>query len=446
MSGARVRMWVVSAVVAAMGVACGDSGSEPEPTSGGTARSGSTTAPPANTDEPPAPSGTGVAPAQPALRRVDPRSGGFTMGMGEWALAPETRALRPGRVTFVIRNSGQAQHGFEIKAEGGGGDDRFEAQSRVLAPGQTVRFSANLAAGIYEIECYVAEHDALGMQGTLVVRPDAPLVRQRRGGGGTVEITGLPMRRPRSGCRRPTRSRGGTATRRRTRSLPTTAASTRASSRAARRTGAGPTVRHVRARLRRPPEHERVGHGPAVTARPAASTAGRPAAQSQIASQSRASVAASRFHRGGSGLPPRTPLILVHGSDRRGARPADGRSGEGECIPVDGDRQARERLAVAREKRTRVGVPAPHVERAAEHDRAVSVEPADAARRCEVDRLAARAELLGHRRGDLGGGAALGRIRDQDPVLHDVLLTAPARRAGARFHPEPRPRPGRRHR
>jgi plastocyanin len=195
MSGARVRMWVVSAVVAAMGVACGDSGSEPEPTSGVTARSGSTTAPPVNTDEPPAPSGTGAAPAQPTVRRVDPRSGGFTMGMGEWALAPETRALRPGRVTFVIRNNGQAQHGFEIKAEGGG-DDRFEAQSRVLAPGQTARFSANLAAGIYEIECYVAEHDALGMQGTLVVHPDAPLVRQRRGGGGTVEITGFAYAPP----------------------------------------------------------------------------------------------------------------------------------------------------------------------------------------------------------------------------------------------------------
>jgi plastocyanin len=84
----------------------------------------------------------------------------------------------------------------QIKAEGGGGDDRFEAQSRVLAPGQTARFSANLAAGIYEIECYVAEHDALGMQGTLVVHPDAPLVRQRRGGGGTVEITGFAYAPP----------------------------------------------------------------------------------------------------------------------------------------------------------------------------------------------------------------------------------------------------------
>jgi plastocyanin len=206
----RVGSLALSVLATAALAACGDSGREAATTSTtpttGASEPPTTGATEASTGTAPAPT-TDEAPAQPAVRRVDPRSDGFIMGMGEWALAPEARAIRPGRVTFVIRNNGDAQHGFEIKAEGGGGDDRFEAQSRVLPPGRTTRITVDLPAGVYEIECYVAEHDALGMQGILVVRPDAPLVRERRGGGTTVEITGFAYQPPEL-----TVSRGDTVT------------------------------------------------------------------------------------------------------------------------------------------------------------------------------------------------------------------------------------------
>ena len=39
-------------------------------------------------------------------RRVDPRAGGLEIALGEWALTPEALVIRPGRVTFVIRNRG----------------------------------------------------------------------------------------------------------------------------------------------------------------------------------------------------------------------------------------------------------------------------------------------------------------------------------------------------
>ena len=45
-----------------------------------------------------------------------------------------------------------------------------------------------LAPGVYEIECFVAEHDDMGMRAFLVVRPGAQLVREERTAPDTVEI------------------------------------------------------------------------------------------------------------------------------------------------------------------------------------------------------------------------------------------------------------------
>jgi plastocyanin len=112
---------------------------------------------------------------------VDPRSGGLEIGLGEWALTLEARAIRPGRVTFVIRNRGKFRHGFELEvrrdhdrpARGGGDDD---AKSVRLEPGEQTTLTVNLAPGVYELECFVSHHDELGMRGLLEVREDAPLV------------------------------------------------------------------------------------------------------------------------------------------------------------------------------------------------------------------------------------------------------------------------------
>lgn len=121
----------------------------------------------------------GVAAA--AASGVDPRSGGFEVALGEWALAPEARAIRPGRVTFVIRNRGKLRHGLELalRAEddgGHGGDDAGKAESIELNPGQVTRMTLDLAPGVYELECSVGDHDDRGMRGVLEVRADAPLV------------------------------------------------------------------------------------------------------------------------------------------------------------------------------------------------------------------------------------------------------------------------------
>jgi plastocyanin len=138
----------------------------------------------------------------PSPKRVDPRKGGLEVGFGEWAVTLEADAIRPGPVTFVVRNQGTMVHGFEIESEGddgdssgsgsdnsgsgsdnsgsgSGGEDGLKYEARAFGPGQTVRVPLNLTPGVYKIECFVDGHDDLGMEILLEVRADAPLVAEK---------------------------------------------------------------------------------------------------------------------------------------------------------------------------------------------------------------------------------------------------------------------------
>lgn len=136
--------------------------------------------------------------AAPASRRVDPRQGGFEVGFGEFAVTLEAAAIRPGPVTFLVRNGGALVHGFEMDVEGdssgpGSGDDGFKVETERFGPGETIKLDLDLAPGVYKIECYVANHSDLGMEVLLEVRPDAPKVRQGQGqaAGDAVSIQGF---------------------------------------------------------------------------------------------------------------------------------------------------------------------------------------------------------------------------------------------------------------
>jgi plastocyanin len=117
-----------------------------------------------------------------APRRVDPRKGGLEITLGEWAITPESDAIRPGPVTFVIENRGTVPHGFEIELEGDssghGSGDLFKAESRLLQPGDSTHMTFDLGPAVYKIECLVDGHDDMGMEGLLDVRDGAPLVTE----------------------------------------------------------------------------------------------------------------------------------------------------------------------------------------------------------------------------------------------------------------------------
>jgi plastocyanin/uncharacterized cupredoxin-like copper-binding protein len=131
-------------------------------------------------------------------RRVDPRQDGFEVGFGEFAVTLEAPAIRPGSVTFVIRNGGELVHGFEMEAESdddssgpGSGDDGFKVEQPTFGPGETIRVDLDLAAAVYKIECYVADHSDRGMEILLEVRPDAPKVEQEATGANALAIQGF---------------------------------------------------------------------------------------------------------------------------------------------------------------------------------------------------------------------------------------------------------------
>ncbi|MGH2698917.1 MAG: cupredoxin domain-containing protein [Actinomycetota bacterium] len=118
-----------------------------------------------------------------AAKRIDPRRDGFEIGLGEWAIAAEAKAIRPGPVTFLIHNRGTMPHGFEIELEGDssghGSGDLFKAESELLQPGESTRMSVTLSSGVHKIECLVDGHDDLGMEDLLEVRAGAPLVKEK---------------------------------------------------------------------------------------------------------------------------------------------------------------------------------------------------------------------------------------------------------------------------
>lgn len=116
--------------------------------------------------------------------RVDPRRGGLDVAFGEYAITLESNVIRPGDVTFVVRNGGKLVHGFEIEIEdasssgpGSGNGEDFEIEAHTFKPNEVVRVETSLEPGVYEVECYVANHEDLGMEVMLRVRRNAPLIK-----------------------------------------------------------------------------------------------------------------------------------------------------------------------------------------------------------------------------------------------------------------------------
>ncbi len=128
------------------------------------------------------PTGTATVASSAAPVAIDPRTDGLDVTFGEFAITLEAAAIRPGKVTLIVHNAGQMTHGFEMKLDGSGsGRDRKKIETRTFHSGETLRVEADLAPGVYEIECFVDGHASKGMRTTLTVRADAPLVTPAAG-------------------------------------------------------------------------------------------------------------------------------------------------------------------------------------------------------------------------------------------------------------------------
>jgi plastocyanin len=172
--GPTIRRRAAASMVAALVAAC---------SSGGDTSAAGNVSADAQTQTADAAASSSPEDGAPAARRIDPRKDGLEVGFGEFAITLEADAIRPGPVTFVIRNGGALVHGFEIEGEdddgdnSGSGNGELKLEGGEFGPGDVVKIRADLPPGVYEIECFVAEHDDRGMRTTLTVSPDAPLMR-----------------------------------------------------------------------------------------------------------------------------------------------------------------------------------------------------------------------------------------------------------------------------
>ncbi|MGZ4353246.1 MAG: cupredoxin domain-containing protein [Gaiellaceae bacterium] len=81
----------------------------------------------------------------------------------EFSLAPSTKQVSAGKVTFVAVNKGKFPHALAIAGTG------VKTKTAVLAPGKSARLTVTLKNGSYSIWCPVGNHAALGMKLALKV-------------------------------------------------------------------------------------------------------------------------------------------------------------------------------------------------------------------------------------------------------------------------------------
>lgn len=110
------------------------------------------------------------APAAQALERTGAEEGGYAefaagqieIAFLEYEMKPNKIRVKPGAVTFVLRNEGRFAHDFHVEGPG------VDAYAAKFSPGRTVRLEVALPEGEYRISCPLSNHDQRGMHGTLI--------------------------------------------------------------------------------------------------------------------------------------------------------------------------------------------------------------------------------------------------------------------------------------
>ena len=92
--------------------------------------------------------------------------------LDEYAITPQDVSVPSGRVELVARNIGRLTHNLQIEVPPEDPDAQTETlgETPTAQPGTTVSATVDLKPGTYLMRCSLANHDDLGMTGTLVVR------------------------------------------------------------------------------------------------------------------------------------------------------------------------------------------------------------------------------------------------------------------------------------
>lgn len=93
------------------------------------------------------------------------RNGRVAVTLDDFRFEPQAIRARSGRISFALRNRGRLAHTFRLRIKG-----RPVVEVPSLLPGESTTRAARLPRGSYRMFCALANHEELGMYGTLTVR------------------------------------------------------------------------------------------------------------------------------------------------------------------------------------------------------------------------------------------------------------------------------------
>jgi plastocyanin len=97
---------------------------------------------------------------------VRERTRAFSVTLDDYLIRPQRLSVPDaGRLTVTVTNRGRLGHTFRIRAR-----TRNVLAFTTLEPGETKTRSVRLGPGTYTMYCALANHEELGMYGTLVVK------------------------------------------------------------------------------------------------------------------------------------------------------------------------------------------------------------------------------------------------------------------------------------
>jgi plastocyanin len=96
---------------------------------------------------------------------VRERSGHFDVTLDDYLIRPQELRVPSGQETVTVTNRGRLGHTLRIRTRTG----RNVLAFQTLEPGESKTRSFELSRGTYTMYCVLANHEELGMHGTLVV-------------------------------------------------------------------------------------------------------------------------------------------------------------------------------------------------------------------------------------------------------------------------------------
>jgi plastocyanin len=92
------------------------------------------------------------------------RERSLTIAMHDYYFRPQAARAEPGKLRVTLVNDARIPHNFRLQHNG-----RLYAEVTALKPGERETHTYDLPRGSYKMFCSIANHEELGMYGTLTV-------------------------------------------------------------------------------------------------------------------------------------------------------------------------------------------------------------------------------------------------------------------------------------